>query len=523
MLHRSYFHELILAMPLKSWRLRLSPNKQKLNKQKLAVEILPVELWDAVFQELPHGDLLRAAAVCTSFNILCIGIYFARNGFYPASIEENGDVFLRSPLLPALQLSCLVLPITRLRCHFWDFAIQRNLIFLRELVRRSGTLSHLFLSFSSDLFRVREHAQYPREDLRRPVLSAFCDVLYEMAKKRDGPVIVCSPRTMFSCRARDIRTWRLHRHEFNRGLTPVELFRRASFLGSKSYWYRSTVRLFDGRSARVVTLRKIEDATVVSADIPDERYPLRGTIVVFNPSSLTHLYLSDNRLSEREYAMLCAVITFPVLTNLGLCTYKIRSEDLSMFLLRHVLIEELECACNQGDHIYTGVAPLISPPIAHPKLTTISVDGQGKVIYALVDALDLSPNLLSLSFLFDRSTPSRLNDLKVALRRISLRTRDTHLQLSLSSSVSEQEFDEEELHIAGSLRCITDVRLACWSVRSGTTMIPWLARLPGLTRVEVTLYTEDQHIPTGDHNVADLVARISEALPHVLEVVGPSR
>ncbi|KAJ7260191.1 hypothetical protein C8J57DRAFT_1637872 [Mycena rebaudengoi] len=349
--------------------------------------------------------------------------------------------------------------------------MHRNLRSLRELVRRSGTLSHLFLGFSSDVFRIRKRAEHALGlDSRGPVMSAFCDVLYEMAKKKDGPVIVLLPRTMFSCRPQDILTWRLHRLEFNRGSTPVELFRRVCSLGDKSYGHQSTVRLFDGTAVRVEALRKMENATLVSTDIPDERYPLRGTIVVFDLLFITHLYLSDNRLSEREYAMLCAVITFPVLTKVSLCTYKIRAEDLSMFLLRHVLIEELESRVPVLLELtllgQQTVAPLTHPPIAHPKLTTISADGQGKVLYALVDALDLSPNLLSLSFTFDRSTPSRLNDLKVALRRISLRARDTQLQLSLSSSVFEQEFDEEELYIAGSLHYATDVKLTCWPVHS---------------------------------------------------------
>ncbi|KAJ7282281.1 hypothetical protein C8J57DRAFT_1499266 [Mycena rebaudengoi] len=482
-------------LQIKSWRLRSLPNR------KIPVDLLPMELWEAVFHELPDKDLLRAAAVCQPFNTLCIVIYLARNRVSPALMTESGPLYLYSHLLTALQLSCLTPPTTHLCCHFWDFAIRRNLDSLRDFIRRSGTLSQFSLSFTWDLFSVPKRAEHAG-DSHRAVLSAFRDVLYEMAKKQDGPVIVLSPISLFTCRPRDVSAWRLHRHQFNRGLTPVELFRRIRSLVRTPYWHRSTVRLFDGTPLRLPALQRMKTVAVISTDVG---LPLRGTVgtvVVFDLWCITHLDLYDD--SQPLHLQINCV-------------------DLGAFLLRQPLLSVLNCS--SYGRLYEGTTPLISPPITHPTLTTISTNGQGKVLYTLLNALDQSPNLFTLSFNFFARSPPQISEWNVALRRISLRTRETRLKLYLSSAVLEQVFEEEELQIAGSLQCVSTVKVTCWSLRSGTSMIPWLVRLPALRRVKIKLYSMNwsARSPAEDQDIDELIALVSAALPHVSEVLGRSR
>jgi hypothetical protein len=180
------------------------PLVSRRTRQKQPAELLPVELWEAIFQAASSDDdLLSVAFVCRVFNALCIRIllaeYNAAGEVFSSKLfsvshnllrifHRSFRTFLLERLTFQLQLQSLEIPI------FMGYLLQITL--------RSSNLRELDIMFDSE----------------GDILSVFaertsrvvCAFLAAMSKRAPGPMFVLSPFPAFSCRPDDVTHWRLH-------------------------------------------------------------------------------------------------------------------------------------------------------------------------------------------------------------------------------------------------------------------------------------------------------------------------
>ncbi|KAJ7437264.1 hypothetical protein B0H11DRAFT_632423 [Mycena galericulata] len=504
---------------------------------------LPIEIWNCILCELPDNDLLSTSTVCRAFNALCIGEYLFRNKVPVHDPVLDSEIHIRSHILRALQLSCAPLPIQRLACDFWSFGIRRNLESLREVVHRSTTLREITLDFSGDLFEAykfdhRSHILGATPASQREILRAFCAVLSAMALKTSGLVVVVSGNKLFTCRARDIASWRLDAFQFSGGARPRALVTRArrALRNRPPFLPRTTVRLHNGRTSREMALTEMHNAHVSTIHNPTNSCTY--TLMIFNAHTITILYLYNLPITGPELTSVLATLTLGALTTLVVAHGVVNRRDLGEFILRHPNLNEL---CYGPSWIWktdkTEDVHLASTvPIAHPGLKKIEANG-AENINRVVEWLYLSPqlNFFRFSYRPTGSDDSSLVALNPAFRLLSQRSTDAHLDLWIFSNtrkgagteVFDQSFmDAEAAAIARTLQCIRDVEITCWSVQMGRRTLPWLALFPRLRSVAFELHIRgwSPRRKEDDPDVqAELEGFIEEAkavLIHVSEVTG---
>ncbi|KAJ7877488.1 hypothetical protein B0H13DRAFT_979517 [Mycena leptocephala] len=499
--------------------------------------LLPIELWEAILQlVLSDKDLLRISTVCAAFNVLCIHIVLSRNE-YSEEIFSAPSLVVPPQLLGAFHLSFRTFPFRQFECHLGPAQLRQDLAFVGEIIRRSKELRELTLTFHRDLFSIDpdEFSIDPDEAL----FTTLCSGLSDIATRMSGPVMIISGPHIFSCRRQDIAKWNLHLFEFNGALGLHGLIlrvRRALKLKespppSESFW--TQIRLHDGRIGLVPVLKKLHSATVQS--IFHARGPLRFfTILTFNASSTTYLYLDQNKypatISTDELSALIIHISLPALHTLKVSIDTIDPAALGQFLMNHAFLRHLEYT-GRGDRF--AQRPLIHPPIAHPRLSTISTVAVGNhSLGRAISGLDTSPRLHTFSFTFSSSeSTTNLAGLIQDLRRISLRTNDTELDIVLWEPMKKrraQEFwatSEEVCDVARRLHCIRTVDLSCWSVDVGVRMFPWLALIPAVLNIRFGLRIKRYgQNPSTEEEVAVELAKFLDdahtALGHIPQITG---
>ncbi|KAJ7493627.1 hypothetical protein FB451DRAFT_1387787 [Mycena latifolia] len=501
--------------------------------------ILPLEIWDIVFHELTDTYLLRAAAVCRAFNTLCISIYLAR---YNNSAESlaSGKLSTSSSIIPRLQLSYRP-EITQLLCHFWSIGVYEYLMSLRDLIKRSNSLREIILTFSVDVFNAYHFAQrtpYSQSD----ILRSFCTMLSTMAAKAPGPVFVAFPDGLFTCRAKDIASWRLDLFQFNSGMKPHVLIERMR-LAFRSMWPAypwtppaypwTTVRLHNGKTSSQRPLTKIYTVNVLSVQHDNGPGPFPSySIVIFNISYITSisLYRRDD-IPPEQWTAILPNLTLPALQTLIVATDGIEPTILGEFLVRHEKLRKFEyCPWPPNG----GTASSIGPPIAHPSLAKIVASGVENT-NRVMECLHRSPLLDSFSFSLHGQHTS-IAELNPAFRLISQRSQDAHLKLDFWTVVAEESdgartpfMDDEATDIARALQCILSVELSFSSMVVGLRTLSWLALFPGLRCATFHLHIggrdpkRRRDDPAVQAELADFMREATASLPHVQEIDGDVR
>jgi hypothetical protein len=163
---------------------------------------------------------------------------------------------------------------------------------------------------------------------------------------------------------------------------------------------------------------------------------------------------------------------------------------------------------------------LCIPSLELPNLTRLHAD-DGIGLIALLDAFD-SPSVSILGIRITRPDTLHVAGLKSALRRISLRTQPTKLELKLSLMCADHiPLDDEERTIVSALYCVDCVRLVTDRVGEARSILPWLKMLPALRRLELSHLVLRNNSPSSDRNDPELVAFMEDArtaLPWVSEV-----
>ncbi|KAJ7496458.1 hypothetical protein FB451DRAFT_1359110, partial [Mycena latifolia] len=472
--------------------------------------LLPIEIWDCIFHELPDDPLLRISMTCRTFNALCMPIYLVRKGI-PSESLGAGDLAISSGLVKAVQLSFYTPPIECLSCHliFWS-RFHEHLTSLRNLIRRSKSIRRLELIFNGDLAISHGHGSL-KPVSPKILLNLFRDIVYSMSQRFNGPVVVVGLQDIFSCRARDIRSWNLHQFHFYGGLG--NYFRH---LFRARHSNRTTIRLHNGTSAYVSPIHSIISAHIYEIPPITRRPSASSTLIVLNHEYITSLVLGYTESSIRhsivgdELTVVLPCLILPALRTITLNTDSIDPTVLSQFLSRHKSLQSLEYDAKRSS---ADAAPLITPALALPELTRINAKAPANLI-RLLDALDASPRLANFSFSFDRSSPTTPTALNTLLRRLAQRTTDTQLQLILPVRIAAP-LDADERALAASLACVRAVHLQCLQRDAARDMLLWLALLPRLQQVDFAFLKADAG--AGEDN-ASLVREIHAALAPSVEV-----
>ncbi|KAJ6608913.1 hypothetical protein B0H10DRAFT_512523 [Mycena sp. CBHHK59/15] len=492
--------------------------------------VLPIELWNVVFHELPGEDLLRAASVCRAFNELCIVIYLRD---YKKSITEE-EIHIHSHLLRPLQLSCVPLRVQHLVCFFWSFDILRNMRLLVELVSRSRTLHSMFLDFHSDLFDAHLHdsrAPYSQQTL----LNTFRDVIYGMTMKNPGKIIIVANSAIFSCDQSDIVQWQ-HRDFDRHSRSFITKMRSTLHLNPRDP-HLAVIVSPPSEPPQVVHPWDPHLAVIVSPPseppqvVPIDRlqmvhvWPISGafvshtTLITFNMGKENTLCLGHVfgyfkfSLSGQELSQILPHVALPVLQILRLFTSTIDPAVLRKFIARHPHIHTITYGSVYDDGLQLDT--LIDRPLKMPALTCLEADTSAKILI-LLRAFDLSPTLYSIPLIFNRIELSYIPDLKALLRRISLRVTPTRLDLTQCWD-QDLPYDDEEREIAASLFCVECVQLPQYVVHEFIMPIRWLVMLPALRRVEFSgPFTRNSGDPF------DLIKKARDALPSGVELVAAS-
>ncbi|KAF8152762.1 hypothetical protein K438DRAFT_1987773 [Mycena galopus ATCC 62051] len=416
-------------------------------------DLLPAELWDSIAQELPEVSLSRLAMTCRALNDRCMAIYLLRKGI-PALSLASGNHSIRATLIEALQL------------------VYEHLRSLRSLVARAQSLRQLELRFPGELSRCSTASPdlglVPQEVL----VNLFCDIVYSIAHRASGTVVVVTPEGIHSCRPGDISRWKLRESYFTRGLSNYILCAYTS----------TTIHLRGGSSSKVFPLRSIRSAHIY--EIPS----IGSTLIVLNQASIASLVLGGSTTSQGCFitsTQLSAVlphITLPELCSITLNTDRIDPADLSPFLARHEGISTLKFDAVSCE---APASPLLTPAVALPLLHTFSSPHPANII-RLLDSLDTSPSLSNIGFTYDRSSPDSIATLSTLFRRLGQRTQSVHLQLVLTTSNSPP-LNATERTIAGTLSCVRSVKVTGLQQATARVFLLWLALLPRLVMVDFEL------------------------------------
>ncbi|KAF7298623.1 F-box domain-containing protein [Mycena indigotica] len=447
------------------------------------LEILPVELWEAVIQDLPDGELETFAEVSLGLNELCIIHYMTRNNLkFDELFRISPESYLMRGLAHYRELGMEHLTV--------DFpkggaSMQSaSLVALQMVLANARQLRTLKIVFD------KKEWQINRDSASMKVL---CRVLSQAARNVDGPVIVYYLHAFFTCRPRDIARWDLANMRLNP--PPPQSVFSSDDSAAHSTWHTTTV-CHDGTRVRVAQLRNIHavdfQAIRTSAGKP-------CTLLVFNAASIGELTLpSELEPSLRPYLdTFLANVELPELRRLDISISKVDPNAIRSLLDRHPCLTRVEYTAKQP--------PALPITLSHPGLLAIHTHSEGKVLSGgLVAGLALSPRLRTVGFHFEDTVADvepLLHDLKQLSRRTVVTQRGIELNLSLASgkaaagrwslsafkSVVPWADTAAFIQVAHDLVCVQDIRLTLASVEAGQRILPWLAAFPKLIEVSFNL------------------------------------
>ncbi|KAJ7775986.1 hypothetical protein DFH07DRAFT_798957 [Mycena maculata] len=467
---------------------------------------LPPELWDLVLEELCDEDLFTAAHVCAGFNDRAIVIYFQRRNISRQGFSI-GSLIITSDLLRVLQLSRFTPEIHTLVCHFWAFRVLRDLGFLRDFILRCGGIQELSVFFHGNVATAYETDTifpYPQQSL----LTVLGETLCAMTAKSMAPiVIICdsaihmigrwatqhSPQVAWMKKTRFSVT-------FRKEVSPL-----CDFVWGRG-WRR--IRVASGRITAIrvisVTSQTTEPFTLIIVNKDIARELDFGASVV-----------AQDAASPSDLKIIIPHITLPSLQFLWI-NDNIDPTILTDFLLRHSTIYTIRYKPASAPRAPT----LLTHPLALPFLTRLYCPHPSN-LGLLLDAFERSPRLEAISITFARHSPSRVVALKRGLRRLSLLPTSICLELRVGPAGEGfwYPIDDAERQIVGCLYPVSSVVIDAYFLRDIAPHFHWLAMLPALTRLGISVLGEHRADDgTFSPAVTSLLQDARAALPWVPEI-----
>ncbi|KAJ7115352.1 hypothetical protein C8R44DRAFT_223319 [Mycena epipterygia] len=499
---------------------------------------LPPELWELVLQELDDDNLLIAARVCSAFNDRCVAIHLGRNDITPISLA-TGTLSIHSHLISVLQLARQAPQVHTLECRFWAFHILRDMKLLREFLVRSQELKDLHLVFHGNMIDAHSNdAIFPYS--QDALLTQFRDILRAMATKSTGPVVVIASPTIHMIHARDLAEWGLRYFlHVNESIAPVAWIDKAwsTLKPEKSDPHLSILVCRRGLKRKFICTESVYSVRVVAITAAPDPF----TLICFNPDTQPLLELGPSWLHTDSVAAARLTAILPSITLPSLGTLQINAEVdpavLRGFLLRHPSIHSIN-----DYRVELSPSPsLLSSPLSHPIVTRLSCKRTAH-LPALLASLSASPNLGTIALDIKRHSPADVAQLTRALRCLSLRTGspirlEAHAMLFVGWK-PWLPIEAEERSVLGCLWCVecvdlraTTVSPQClfrlllsaraafltliflffFQVSDARRLIPWLAMLPALRRVEVSISRVGGYRP----EMGALVEEVWGAMPWV--------
>ncbi|KAJ7072882.1 hypothetical protein C8F01DRAFT_1105586 [Mycena amicta] len=473
-------------------------------QRRSALDILPPELWEAVFIRVHISEyLLGLAKVCVAFSELCVRAFLKREGI-PLQDLIHGRVTLSYSLLRVLALYSRshILPATRIECVVDSVGTGMFLLdCLDRILQRSPQLQRMTVSFGMNLFWIPAVNQGEIAHVFRSLAA----LLSRMAMRLSGPVVVQSPTTGFTCRPLDIAAWELHRFRFNP--RPESWIKRLMSPEDGAGWdiqpppLSVETRLHNGG---YVTVRPL--AEVVSFDLQlvvDAPQPV--SLLVFNAANIILMSLKS-KLPLYEPVLLHA--RFPVLRKLSVHSSFVDPHALHRFLVNHPLLAALELL-DDSERVQRPLMinsdTLVDPPLAHPGLKEVRAAARSYGFGSLLSALGTSPALEDIIFSVEPfPSPSQTAALIRELRVLSSRQLPDgglalHLLLGGSGSESARRVptgswaqNPDVLSLASQTHCVQVVHITQSSVDTARTMLPWLAAFPALDEVQIWIRLRSQ-------------------------------
>ncbi|KAJ7035804.1 hypothetical protein C8F04DRAFT_1394598 [Mycena alexandri] len=350
----------------------------------------------------------------------------------------------------------------------------------------------------------------------RSLLTTFRDVLSVLAHRTPGPVIVVAEKFIHKLQPKDILHWQLR--DWEEAYGRLGRYRSKIGFSAKKYSYFSIP--LRGHPSNSFQLGHIHTVNVRSIRTQSETLS-HFTLMAF-PTSILRLAPTE-ALPAAALSTILPHIIAPYLRLLNFFTDAIDPAALSEFVGRHKGITDIRFNRDADDGwSFTKAKILCRPPIILPRLTTLEAS-DGFRLVDLLDAFD-SPSVSTLGISSPRQTAAHIVGLKLALRRISLRARPTTLVLSLyvvqwRRRAATIPIDEEEQTIVGTAYCIECVRLLNSTFHEARRLLPWLAMLPALRRVEFGSVIHGSSWTADDQTqLDDFVRDAQAALPSVIEL-----
>ncbi|KAJ6476467.1 hypothetical protein C8R47DRAFT_1323597 [Mycena vitilis] len=463
---------------------------------------LPKEIWENIFYYIDAEGFRAAAAVCRVFNELAGMMYLVTRGV-PRESLITGKLEIASPLILALNTvmgASLFFPptVTRLAVQFYDHEndFGEHLRALGNVVLQCPKLEHLDLRFPQGAFcshSPSETSDGLTEDEVDQRCNWFHDIMLAMAQ---GPVVCIDPRRAFCCQPLDLCTKQFAPNYLAprpRTMRSRNLFGLSQSTQSRPWRQRipetdpnaaarGTYQWPDVKSVAVRRIRSSSDAhppytlVLTNEELVQQLHLGRQE----HQSKRRHLYLSGGQTNR-----ILPHLTLRHLRSLVLHTEEIDPEILGQFLMRHETLEKLRYS-----GLDSGSQPsiLATPQVNLPGLKYLGSDST-IALSALLDAIRPSERqTISLEFPADGASKTELKNHRALLRQIAARrAEDTTLEISATFPDTHQPNQEEEA-IARSLLCVSSVKvISRWDIACMDGLVPWLAVLPALKRVEFTM------------------------------------
>ncbi|KAF7313011.1 hypothetical protein MKEN_00986000 [Mycena kentingensis (nom. inval.)] len=406
---------------------------------RFALDLLPLELWELIFQHLPpRASLVPAAAICRELNEVAIRCHLRRCGLRLDEdiIGPELHLTLSKTRVLALYLSQSPLPTRTVSFGTHWPADTRDLFVavgrLERVLERMPALRELNLPFGRHLYRLPH-------DFRLRIAALFAG----LACRAPGRVLVCGSQIMATCSADELR-------------------RDVSATQSYNPLLSSEVRSRPG-GTRVLPLMCVLDAHM---HILEDEF----SILALNRENLSYFSIAeDAHLSFVPYIVpFIRYATFPSLRTLHLGQH-VPLAAIRAFLENHGILARLEytppsrisCSCSSPLHI------------EHPPLSSVQLR-IGPDAERLIALLQFSKALHSYEMLLDEG---ELPALLRVLDSFSESASAIHaLSLTiLSSSVSAKT---PVIHIPGtSSLCLASVQILdinVPSIETARAMIPFV-------------------------------------------------
>ncbi|KAJ7057318.1 hypothetical protein C8F01DRAFT_1151645 [Mycena amicta] len=409
-----------------------------------ALDVLPVELWEHVFLDLPpRASLLPAAIISSSLNAIAMRCHLWRHDLKLDSLLQP-ELQLTLHNLKALSLYFYREPLPTQKLEFvasWptvpkelEAATER----LEAVVKRMPQLRGLKISFGENIY-------HHSATFRRRFGSMFSVV----AGHCPGPVLVCGSQMIFACE-------------------PEELGRDFFLL-----------RCDD--SAPCILPMCILDAELRL--IQDDASPTASfSLLTLNTQNLSYFSMGDGTPPSLLHFSVTVLrhATFPNLRTLHL-KHHVPLAVLESFLGNHPTLERLEYAVGADGNECTPAAYILHPFLVSLQLRLCP---GGAHPHPLLSMLFDSANIRSFEFIVDAETSG--DTLFASLKCLASRTCPTRfytpsfqLILSFSAPLHGNGWAQPDaLKIAKSLTSVCWLDITVPSFAAAREMTPWLAALP---------------------------------------------